>query len=126
MTSRDETDLYAVLGVDPHARSEQGHPRLPHQLRRHYPDTRPTAPEQGDADGADTHRQLVLAAYAVLRDPARRAHYDRRRLPAPRQPPRPAHPNAADPPVVIGTLTHSRSSRPALIATSAGMRSDRG
>jgi curved DNA-binding protein CbpA len=53
-------------------------------LRQHHPDTRGAGP-RGGGDAADRTDeaaqalQLVLSAYEELRDPARRAAYDRPR-----------------------------------------------
>jgi curved DNA-binding protein CbpA len=44
------------------------------RVRAHHPDTRSSQRPPTAADGL----QQVLDAYAVLRDPARRANYDRR------------------------------------------------
>lgn len=115
MTSRNEPDLYAILGVDLHASSEQISHAYRAQLRRHHPDTRSNTDHGGDG-ASDTSLQHVLAAYAVLRDPARRADYDRQRKSAPTQR---RHPRtvASHPPVLIGTITCSETSpRPAWIA----------
>lgn len=81
-----QLDLYAALGVDPTATAEQITHAYRGLLRRHHPDTRTTtSTEQADAD--DARLQLVLTAYAILRDPAQRARYDGRRAANP--PPRP-------------------------------------
>lgn len=65
-------DPYATLGVSPTAtQAEIGH-AYRCQLRAHHPDTRHVA----SADDDDRFRQ-ILAAYALLRDPQRRAEHDR-------------------------------------------------
>lgn len=69
-------DLYAVLGLTPQATQDQIGHAYRALLRRHHPDTRPRGDESQDAL-SDAALQQVLAAYAVLGDPARRAGYDR-------------------------------------------------
>jgi hypothetical protein len=70
---RVDPDPYLVLGVPPTAtQAEITHAYRTH-LRAHHPDTRPAR----SAHTADEHLRQVLAAYALLRDPARRADYDR-------------------------------------------------
>jgi curved DNA-binding protein CbpA len=130
MSSSHQPDPYTVLGVDPTATTEQITHAYRALLRRHHPDTRAESPtEQMHTDPVhadDARLQLVLAAYAVLRDPAQRANYDRIRAPrrpAPRgqqSPPAPRGSASA----VIGTLDQAR---PAWIAPVDTMpaRSDR-
>ena len=67
---RENPDPYLVLGVSPTAQGRDH--RLPHRLRAHHPDTRHPPASQNRR-----RRPQVLAAYALLRDPARRADYDR-------------------------------------------------
>jgi curved DNA-binding protein CbpA len=108
MNSSDQPDLYAVLDVDPDASSEQLTHAYRALLRRHHPDTRPTAPDVHDHPHLEDARlQQVIHAYTVLRDPAQRARYDREHRPTP-----PRHreqhrtvPVAA--PVVIGTMNQA-------------------
>jgi curved DNA-binding protein CbpA len=70
---RVNPDPYLALGVPPTAtQAEIIHAYRTH-LRAHHPDTRPAR----SAHTADEHLRRVLAAYALLRDPARRADYDR-------------------------------------------------
>lgn len=76
----ERTDLYAVLGLDPSATQRQISHAYRAMLRRHHPDTRGTR-EHADGAASDTALQQVLAAYAILGDPVRRAEYDRRRTP---------------------------------------------
>jgi curved DNA-binding protein CbpA len=71
---RQNPDPYLVLGVSPTATQTEIAHAYRAGLRTHHPDTRHT-PSPSTAD--ERLRQLV-AAYAVLRDPARRADYDRR------------------------------------------------
>jgi len=68
-------DAYAVLGVAPDATAEQlkaAHRRL---VRRHHPDL--AAPAAREA--ATRRVQDINVAYGLVRDPARRAEYDRLR-----------------------------------------------
>ncbi len=66
-------DPYAVLGVAPTATPAEITHAYRRHLRDHHPDLRPPAA------GAVPDEQLpqILAAYALLRDPAQRAAYDR-------------------------------------------------
>jgi len=75
------TDLYAVLGLTPHATPAQLRHAYRAMLRQHHPDTRGAGPgPAGDAaDQANHAVQQVLTAYEVLRDPVRRAAYDQLR-----------------------------------------------
>ena len=72
------TDLYAILGLTPRATQAQLRQAYRAQLRRHHPDTRTVEPEEAGGP-ADIALQEILTAYEVLRDPARRADYDRLR-----------------------------------------------
>lgn len=69
----ESQDPYEVLGVAPTAtRAEITHAyRM--GLRARHPDTRRPPASRTDDDDL----QRLLAAYALLRDPARRAEYDR-------------------------------------------------
>jgi len=71
--ARQNPDPYLVLGVSPTATQAEITHAYRTRLRAHHPDTRHTPPSQN----ADEHLQQLLAAYALLRDPARRADYDR-------------------------------------------------
>lgn len=67
-----ETDLYEVLGVDPGASPDEITRAYRSGARSLHPDANP--------DGAAGDRfSLLAAAYDVLRDPDRRAAYDRAR-----------------------------------------------
>jgi len=70
---RNEPDPYLVLGVSPSATQAEIAHAYRNRLRAHHPDTRQTSSSH---DG-DEHLRHVLDAYALLRDPARRADYDR-------------------------------------------------
>ncbi|WP_076264035.1 J domain-containing protein [Intrasporangium flavum] len=82
-----EPELYATLGLSPTATQAQISRAYRVLLRRHHPDTRDPGDEHGRV-ASDTALQQVLAAYAVLHDPVRRAAYDqqsRASRPVPRQ-----------------------------------------
>jgi curved DNA-binding protein CbpA len=81
-------DPYLVLGVSPTATQAEITHAYRARLRAHHPDTRPTPPPQT----ADEHLRQLLAAYALLRDPARRADYDRATAAAAPQPHRQPEP----------------------------------
>jgi curved DNA-binding protein CbpA len=71
----DRSDPYAALGLTPNATQGQIRRAYRTLLRQHHPDTR----ARGDptADGSsDTTLQQVIAAYAILGDPVRRAAHD--------------------------------------------------
>jgi DnaJ-class molecular chaperone len=67
------TDPYSVLGVPPTATQAEITHAYRRRLRDHHPDTR----SQASNDTADERLRQILAAYATLRDPRRRAAYDR-------------------------------------------------
>ena len=66
-------DPYLVLGVSATATQAEIAHAYRHRLRAHHPDTRHTTPSHE----GDEHLRQALDAYALLRDPARRADYDR-------------------------------------------------
>lgn len=66
----EHTRLYAVLGVSPTATPAEITHAFRAKLHALHPDTRSPAVN-------DTELRRVLAAYDVLRDPVRRAEYDR-------------------------------------------------
>src|ERR1700754_51465 len=80
--ARQNPNPYLVLGVSPTASQAEITHAYRTRLRAHHADTRHTPPSQT----ADDNLRQVLAAYDLLRDPARRADYDR------------ANPHAAAPP----------------------------
>jgi len=71
--ARGRPDPYLVLGVSPTATQAEITHAYRTRLRAHHPDTRSTPPSQT----ADDALRQVLAAYALLRDAARRADHDR-------------------------------------------------
>ena len=80
--------MYRRLEVAPEASAEQigrAFRRLAHGL---HPDTHPE-----DPDAAVRFREII-EAYEILRDPARRARYDRNRRPPPTSDPAPPRPAA--------------------------------
>ena len=90
---RVDPDPYLVLGVSPTATQAEITHAYRTRLRAHHPDTRHTPPSHT----ADDDLRQVLAAYNLLRDPARRADYDRATAPAATPPPRtPQRPRPVD------------------------------
>jgi len=82
--ARQNADPYLALGVSPTATQAEITHAYRTRLRAHHPDTRHTPPSRtGDDDLGQ-----VLAAYDLLRNPARRADYDRATAPAVIPPPR--------------------------------------
>ncbi len=82
---------YSVLGVSPSAtQAELAHAYRRH-LRDHHPDLRSPDPDAA----SDEQLRRILQAYAVLRDPQRRAGYDR------------AHPTPQDTGQVRIPVTHN-------------------
>jgi DnaJ-class molecular chaperone len=67
------TDPYFVLGVSPTAT----HAEITHAYRRHLLDHHPDLRSRESNSEADERLRQVLEAYALLRDPHRRAAYDR-------------------------------------------------
>ena len=70
-------DPYAVLGVTRDASQDDITRAYRAQVRRHHPDTR-TLDDESQGAASDAELQLILAAYAILHDPRRRADHDRR------------------------------------------------
>ena len=99
-------DPYTILGVTAEASDDDLDHAFRGLVRQLHPDTR--APSGSDGD-ADRRLQEILTAYATLRDPIRRAAYDRararataaNRAPSPR-PRSPASPRNASPIRVVG------------------------
>jgi len=90
--ARQNPDPYLVLGVSPTATQAEITHAYRDRLRAHHPDTRHTPSSQI----ADEHLRQVLAAYALLRDPARRADYDRATVRAAKPPQSPQGSTPAD------------------------------
>ncbi|WP_082129493.1 J domain-containing protein [Mycobacterium haemophilum] len=67
------TNPYAMLGVSETAAAAEITHAYRRQLRDHHPDMR----SRESNSGADERLRQILAAYALLRDPHRRAAYDR-------------------------------------------------
>ena len=68
-------DPYAVLGVPSTATEDEIRRAYLRQVRVHHPDARPAI--QRSTSSADETLRRVVAAYDLLRDPERRARYDR-------------------------------------------------
>ena len=77
-----QPDPYEVLGVSRGASQDEINSAYRRLVRSLHPDSRAS-----DAAAPPDALERVLAAYAVLRDPARRAEYDRRHGPPAPQPP---------------------------------------
>ena len=80
-----QADLYTILGLDCYATQAEIARAYRTLLRRHHPDTRTSGGPSQDAI-SDAVLQQILTAYAVLRDPDRRADYDQRYAPRPSRP----------------------------------------
>lgn len=72
-----EGDLYAALGLTPAASEEAVRRAFRAQAKRWHPDRFATAAAD-ERDRAERRIRAVIAAYAVLGNPLRRAAYDRR------------------------------------------------
>jgi curved DNA-binding protein CbpA len=70
-------DLYALLGVAPDADAHEVARAYRRRLREVHPDTRDRRSDGPDPAHADL--RALQEAYAVLRNPARRARYDAQR-----------------------------------------------
>lgn len=71
-----EVDFYQVLGVSPSATHEQIREAYRRLARLVHPDT---APEWEDREESTQRMMMLNQAYTVLRDPLKRAAYDRKR-----------------------------------------------
>jgi len=117
--ARQHPNPYLVLGVLPTATQAEITHAYRTRLRAHHPDTRHTPPSQT----ADDDLRQVLAAYDLLRDPARRADYDRATVLAATPPshspqrPTPADHPVADP-VQIPITYRSTNAAPAHVSAS--------
>ena len=118
------SDCYAILGVSPTAEDVVIGAAYRALIRHYHPDTNPDPAAQARA-------REITAAYAVLRDPARRAEYDARRTAAdefwdaaesPRRPPpmrSAAIASAVLAAVLVGAVWMSQVKRPAVSSTVA-------
>jgi len=70
-------DPYVVLGVQPTATAHEIRRAYLRQVREHHPDAKSVAGQS--TSSADEAFRRVKAAYELLRDPDRRARYDRAR-----------------------------------------------
>ena len=95
-------DLYAVLGVAPDADAREVARAYRRRLREVHPDTRDLLSDGPDPVHADL--RALQEAYAVLRNPARRARYDAQR--------RAAQETAAAPATGVAVPVRFRSRRP--------------
>ena len=110
---RVNRDPYLVLGVSPTATQAEITHAYRTRLRAHHPDTRQTPSSQT----ADEHLRQLLAAYALLRDPTRRADYDRATAHTATPPPNsPTGPTPADRPLADAIqipITYRNATTPA-------------
>lgn len=83
MSSVPPFDPYAVLGVSRSATAVEITHAYRARLRAYHPDTRQPDPSPDSSADHDSALRRTLAAYAVLRDPHRRATYDQHH-PSPR------------------------------------------
>jgi curved DNA-binding protein CbpA len=118
---RENPDPYLILGVSPAATQAEITHAYRSRLRAHHPDTRRSLSSQT----ADDRLRQVLAAYALLRDPARRADYDHATAAATPPPPNPHWPtpaghHVADP--VQITITYRTTNTPAAHVSSPPLR----
>ena len=110
-----QDDYYRVLGVGQDASTPEIRRAYRRLARQHHPDRNP------GPDSSERFRSLA-EAYAVLNDPARRAHYDRTTRPHSR----PLDPRSRAPAVRRGVLELSASearlaaTKPLTLTTSDG------
>ena len=71
----DRTAPYGALGLTPNATQGQIRRAYRALLRQNHPDTRPLGDPAASA-ASDRTLQQVIAAYAILSDPARQAGHD--------------------------------------------------
>src|SRR5262252_2936326 len=111
---RPGRSLYEILQVDPRAEPEVLEAAFRRLARKYHPDVSPTS------DSVERMKELN-AAYQVLRDPARRADYDRALLePEDAWDEDPATRRAPDPEPVVQTLLTCRQHAEAVaVATCA-------
>jgi DnaJ-class molecular chaperone len=76
--THDLPDYYTVLGVASTASSTEIAHAYRCRVRNQHPDAHHNIGQDAGSEGL----REVIAAYAVLRDPARRAAYDQQRQPA--------------------------------------------
>ena len=106
-----ERDPYQVLGLTSSASQREITRAYRRLLREHHPDTRTHSATADPA--ADEELQRVLAAYALLRDPRRRATYDHSRGAPDRQAsdPIPPHTGPDTPPIRVRVVVHAAARR---------------
>jgi hypothetical protein len=110
-TVHSDLDLYTLLGVTSTATQAEITHAYRRQLRTLHPDTRSNSPHT--AAIADNRLWHVLAAYAVLRNPDRRAAYDRT-MPLTTEPALPLRPvttTTPPRPVPVKVTRHGESAR---------------
>jgi curved DNA-binding protein CbpA len=119
---RMNPDPYLVLGVSPTATQAEITHAYRTRLRAHHPDTRQTPSSQT----ADEHLRHLLAAYALLRNPTRRADYDRATAHTAKPPPHnPAKSTPVDRPpagAIQIPITYRNATTPALDVAAPPLR----
>lgn len=104
------TDHYAALGITPQANAAEVARAYRMMMRARHPDTRTTSGSDSAVTGTASDVQGIMDAYAVLKDPVRRAAYDRHQgvQPEHTQPKRVGNDgigfSAADPPLTVGPV----------------------
>ncbi|MEW1822164.1 J domain-containing protein [Arthrobacter sp. NPDC080031] len=122
-------DPYKVLHLDPAATAREVSRVYRALVRAHHPDTRaPGAvaadPDSGAQELRDQELRDIMDAYAILRDPVKRAAYDRQRagsprpetVPSPRNPQGPSVRSSQGPSgaaLIIGPVRWENTGRPA-------------
>ena len=96
------TDPYSALGLSPTATQAE----ITHAYRRHLRDHHPDIRSRESNSGADERLRQIMEAYALLRDPRRRAAYDRTH---------PAHQDTGPVPIPV-TQNDSTADQPPLWA----------
>ncbi|MDF9749522.1 J domain-containing protein [Arthrobacter sp. ES3-54] len=82
-------DPYEVLHLGPAATAREVARAYRSLMRTLHPDTRAAEAVRADPNSWALELQKIMDAYAVLRDPAKRAAYDRQRRESPPEPPPP-------------------------------------
>ena len=98
-------DPYEVLHLGPAATAREVARAYRSLMRTLHPDTRAADAVPADPNSCALELQKIMAAYAVLRDPAQRAAYDRQRRKSPPEPVPPQRdPGPSGPDLIIGPL----------------------
>ena len=107
MTSREDLDPYVVLGVRRQA--------SPDEIARAYRRAARLTHPDGGGSGAGSERFLAVSdAYEVLRDPGRRACYDRQHPLSGQEAATARYAGPGSPHIVLGSRPSSAAGRPGL------------